>query len=243
MLEMLRPDLNSFDNLGNHLKDICVRRIMFQNSWHGLQRLKIIDYYDPITTNLNFQQRIASTKSPTDILQLSWNYAKIFSWVDSSGDTFLAALIKYWRADVDELALAGLLSELLEKGADIHTRDRQGNTPLANAVRLGSRPAVAVLLKANSNIHIRDYNGNGIMSQARACLKQARRKEDDKRYAMILSCMNAMVDAGAIANPTERDELLTPIARARGENQSWAIFQRDDIGPLSKPSGGVQDSR
>jgi len=50
----------------------------------------------------------------------------------------------------------------------------------------------------------------------------------------MLSCLNALVDAGAKADITDRDELFTPTARLRGVNQSWAIFQRDDIGPLSR---------
>jgi hypothetical protein len=235
ILDMLQPDINSFDNLANCLKDLVVRRLIQKHSLSALQRFKIQEYNDPLTSILNFKESIQCDNFSMSLVKRNRQITKLFIWVDGSGDTLLSALIKSWPMEADELALAGLVTELLQLGSDVHMRDRHGNTPLANAVRLGSRPVVALLLKANSNIHIRDYKGNSIIGQGRLCLLQAKKDQDDRRYATILSCMNALVDAGAKADPTVKDELFTPTARARGANQSWTIIQRDELAPSLAP--------
>lgn len=153
---------------------------------------------------------------------------KFVDWVDVNGDSLLAAMIKSWPTEDYEMVLAERVEELLVAGANVHVRDRSGNTALVTAVRLGYRPVVAVLLKAQSNIFIRDYRGRGVVRQAKSCLLQAQKSGDDVLYARVLSCLNAVVDAGAIARPTERNEMMTERARARGEGQDWIICQDDN---------------
>jgi len=98
--------------------------------------------------------------------------------------------------------------ELLQ-GAQIHMRDRNGDTALAIAAVRGFRPAATTLLAAGANVHSRDFSGLGILGQTFKVLNRAK-KEDEKLYAKVLSCFVLLTDSNAIEEPTELDEWRTP---------------------------------
>lgn len=133
-----------------------------------------------------------------------------YSWIDSNGDTALIALIKSWNADKDETQLPDIIQKLVQSGSAVDMRDRAGNTALAIATRRGLRPAVTALLNLGACIHSRNYLGVSILRGARRELRQTRRDEEDKLYAMILSCITLLVDKGAVMHPSGYQEWAAP---------------------------------
>jgi len=136
------------------------------------------------------------------------------AWVDNAGNTPLAALLKSWQVEYGSLILQSAMKQMVSQGAEIHVRDREGNTPLAIAALRGFRSAVVVLLERGANIHARDDLGRGILRQLGARMELAKRSEDDALYASLITCYNALVDAGAIYKPTGADEWMLPSARS-----------------------------
>ncbi|KAE8450856.1 hypothetical protein EG329_005769 [Mollisiaceae sp. DMI_Dod_QoI] len=132
------------------------------------------------------------------------------SWVDSSGDTALIAIMKSWIMENDETELPGIIKTLVQSGSAVDMRDRAGNTALAIATKRGLRPAVTALLDLGANLHCTNYMGVSILRDARRQLRQARRDDDDKLYAMILSCVALMIDNGAVMQPTGYQEWALP---------------------------------
>jgi ankyrin repeat protein len=126
--------------------------------------------------------------------------------IDAKGDTPLIAILKIWPDNVNVMLLKDLIQRFIEGGAEIHMRDKEGDTVLTIACRRGLRTAATALLKLGANVHVRNHKGQGILSQSKTCLWKANFKGDDKAYAGILSCMNAITDAGAKRKPTEIDE-------------------------------------
>jgi hypothetical protein len=138
------------------------------------------------------------------------------SWVDKDGDTLLLALLKEWPSGGDELILPKMVKQLLHTNTEVDMRDRMGRTALAVAARRGFRAVVKMLLSAGANFHTRDANGKGIIINLGKALREAEAGESEERYARILSCINLLVDAGAIIRPSKRDERLS--ARVRSFN-------------------------
>jgi hypothetical protein len=211
LLSKFKADLNDCDSLGNSWKTLYTE---WQKSQHlQIPRdLPIHDYIDPSTVDLEFKARFLQNGVP--IPREPSKQKKLVAWIDKSGDTLLHAILKAWPHDGDEMSLTQRVTWLLDIGSEIHMRDRQGRTLLAIAVVKGFRPVVVKLLDRGANIHSRNYQGKGILQEAQQELLKARKSEDDKLYAGILSCINALVDAGTKSEPTERDEWLTNEARA-----------------------------
>jgi hypothetical protein len=229
VLSLMNADLNSYDSLGHNFRDdFCAWAC---SSFPDTETPRLINLActartDSRTDNLEFKMKVLDPQFlirvygwPFKLKTQSWE-TKICTWVDKNGDTLLNALLKAWNIGpfldlVPTEHLEDLVRKLIENGDKTHEiRDRDGNTPLAVATRLGIRPAVMVLLEKKANMHCRSYKGDGILTQAREALSEARLIGDDKLYAEILSCMNLLIDAGAKLNPTERDEWLTPERRA-----------------------------
>ena len=210
---LLEPDLNTVDSGGRSVEDL----------WDGFPKHYIAylsktasQYTNPLTTHIDFLQMFSTAGQfkwhQNMTISHSWT-VDLVKWVDRNGDTLLSAILKNWPWYVDDLILQQFVRRLLSLGSELHMRDRRGDTALAIAARRGFRAAVICLLRAGSNIHTRDYYGKGILRQARNCLLQARKEENDRLYAGILSCMTALVDAGAKKNPTDNDEWMTPRGR------------------------------
>jgi ankyrin repeat protein len=229
VLSLMNADLNSYDSLGHNFRDdFCAWAC---SSFPDTETPRLINlactaHTDSRTDNLEFRMKVLDPQFliriygwPFKLKTQSWE-TKICTWVDKNGDTLLNALLKAWNIGpfldlVPTEHLEDLVRKLLMNGVETREiRDRDGNTPLAVATRLGIRPAVMVLLETKANVHCRSYKGDGILTQARVALSEARLISDDKLYAEILSCMNLLIDAGAKPNPTERDEWLTPERRA-----------------------------
>jgi ankyrin repeat protein len=130
---------------------------------------------------------------------------------DNAGNTpFMAFIIHYHVSETDD-CINQILSCLLEAGSDIHRRNRQGETALHLAVKLGRRAATKFLLASGANIHARTSSGLGVLqlghNHSMLCM------QDENLFAQIMLCMSLAVTCGAVAEPTLLDEWRTPELR------------------------------
>jgi hypothetical protein len=66
------------------------------------------------------------------------------------------------RGDVETV------KDLLERGADIHTRDKQGETVLMKAARVGNFPVVKLLIEYGAEVNAIDVTGGTALSYAKS---------------------------------------------------------------------------
>lgn len=123
---------------------------------------------------------------------------------DKKGNTPLMAFITHTRVDEDAELTTRVLQRLLKAGANLHRRNRQGETALHIAVKLGHRTATAFLLQQKANSHARTGSGKGVLALGDEFCKKA--KDDVNLYAQIKLCMSIAIDAGAISAPTVLQE-------------------------------------
>jgi ankyrin repeat protein len=113
----------------------------------------------------------------------------------------------------DDKILTKLLRHLTHNGANLHWRNRQGETALHIAVRLGRKSATRVLLEDGANVHARVVEGKGVLAVGEAHYLKARNNQ--QLYASIMACMALAIQFGAVAAPTLVQEWSTPcIGRA-----------------------------
>jgi hypothetical protein len=196
MFEIMKPEIESMDNFGLTISYYFSTRsvdmlaqgraaelLSKHRTWHNI--------------DISFQSKLVETTGNWQI----WNHwiatARRSTWVDLNGDTALIALIKYWGAEEDELLLVDRVKHLVEIGAQIHSRDRFGDTALAVASTRGFRLVVTVLLDLGASVYSCNYREATILQQARRSLSEAGKSGNDKLYASILSCIVLLVDSGA----------------------------------------------
>ncbi|KAL8770782.1 MAG: hypothetical protein Q9209_003649 [Squamulea sp. 1 TL-2023] len=112
---------------------------------------------------------------------------------DNTGSTPLMAHVgcePYQQAIVDEL----LCSE-----PNLCARNKNGETVLHIAMKLGNVDATKALLHRGANIHVRNRKREGLLKVAESAQRHA--KDDISLYAKITACMVLAIDAGAIASP------------------------------------------
>lgn len=119
---------------------------------------------------------------------------------DRQGNTVLMAFVTHLSDGEDDKNLTRIFQALIQSGANVHWRNRQGETALHVAVRLGRKVATKVLLESDANVHARTADGKGVMAVGETHYFKAR--EDPKSYASIMACMALCRDYGAVAAPT-----------------------------------------
>ncbi len=136
---------------------------------------------------------------------------------DKHGNTVLMAFVTYLPDGEDDELLAKILQLLVHNGANVHLRNRQGETALHVSVRLGHKVATHVLLKNGANLHARTSEGKGVLALGEM---HYFRTEDQWLYASIMACMALCLHHGAVPWPSfvdewiMRDEIL-PIGNAK----------------------------
>jgi ankyrin repeat protein len=127
---------------------------------------------------------------------------------DKRGDTPFIAFIRHVRAGEDDATTTRILARLHDAGADINRRNRDGETPLHIAVKLGRRAATKFLLGSGANVHARTKIGKGVLALGMECGKRAR--TDGILYAQIMLCIVLVAGAGAVSSPTLLQQWASP---------------------------------
>jgi ankyrin repeat protein len=127
---------------------------------------------------------------------------------DHLGLTPLMAFILHIRDDEDDEATTRILSRLCDASASINRRNREGETPLHIAVKMGRRAATKFLICRKANVHARDRKGMGIVALGMEQSKRA--TKDEGLYARIMLCVSLVIDAGAVSAPTTLQEWTLP---------------------------------
>ena len=143
---------------------------------------------------------------------------------DNNGNTPFMAFVAHERRAEDENATNRILNHLISSGSDIHRRNRQGETALHLAVKLGRRAATKMLLTSGANIHARTSGGLGILELGQHCA--AKCKQNEQLFAQIMLCMSLAASFGAISEPTILDEWGSP---------GWKAIPKESSQP--KPKG------
>ncbi|KAE9364032.1 ankyrin [Stipitochalara longipes BDJ] len=222
--EVNMPVLNALDNSGvsatRLLRRLCKRR---GDEKYTRDIETLISRGDQVPDHTQYRAEINARCGGYD------QRAPLSSWVedicqsnrlghiDVQGDTPLIAAIKCWAVTkTGEMFFRDVVARMIESGAEIHARDRNGDTALTIAARRGFRATVILLLKEGSNIHSRNYRGIGILRQVMYSMRMAHGGDD--LWGLRYSCYLALVDAGAIGFPTDPDEwMLPPSERLRME--------------------------
>jgi ankyrin repeat protein len=119
---------------------------------------------------------------------------------DERGNTVLMAYVFHLHDGEDDKTLSKLLHHLIHSGANVNWRNRQGETALHMAVRLGRKVSTSVLLENGANVHARTAEGKGILATGEMHYFKAREKP--ALYASILACMALCMDYGAVPAPS-----------------------------------------
>jgi ankyrin repeat protein len=127
---------------------------------------------------------------------------------DNNGNTPFMAFVIHLRAAEDDTATTRILNCLLGAGSDIHRRNRQGETALHLAVKLGRRAATKLLLVSGASVHVRTSSGLGILELGQKYAADC--KQDENLFAQIMLCMSLAASFGAVSEPTILDEWGSP---------------------------------
>ena len=216
ILSIMKPDLSVKDNAG-----FCVQEYLEQFDQgtiynRGLRALvtRTSALFHPPILPPNFHRNFFSYHDEKDLKAWLENNTEKITWIDNAGDNLLIAMLKFWAHDISrDWFLAEAAERMIQSGDVIHMRDRDGDTALAIAARRGFRPVVSLLIEKGAIVHSRNYRGVGILKQMEQTLASARIDGDTSLWSCIWSCQIALVDAGAIMNPTDKDEWMDPSSR------------------------------
>ncbi|HZO89334.1 MAG TPA: ankyrin repeat domain-containing protein [Chthonomonadaceae bacterium] len=75
---------------------------------------------------------------------------------------------------------------MLDRGADVNVKDRDGSTALEEAVYYGNVKAVRLLLEQHANVHLPTSEGTSILSEAIACRRD---NPEEPAYQQIVSLL------------------------------------------------------
>lgn len=125
---------------------------------------------------------------------------------DRYGNTPLMAFAAELPENDDYKTGPRILSLLIDRGANIHARNRAGETALHIAVRCGRKHAMKALAQHGANIHARDGAGRSLLEVADAKM-MASRGEQPKDYAHHEACRAWLSgQAHAVQTPTVLQE-------------------------------------
>ena len=121
---------------------------------------------------------------------------------DKQGLTPFMAFIIHPREGEDDDMKTKIYQRLFDAGADVHRRNRHGESPLHLAVKLGNRAATNFLLSHRANVHARTSAGSGVMTLGLKHSSSSKAAKDEVLYAQISLCTVQVGEAGGIAAPT-----------------------------------------
>jgi hypothetical protein len=223
---ILQPDMNALDNYGDSVGDLLA---LFRDEMNLVSELplrgRVLElmslYQNPLSIDISFRKELSSKTWKADAWIERLKKGNLVSWIDVHGDTPLTAILKRWKNDYEELQLRDITEQLINLGADVNMRDKNGYAALAIATIRGSRPCVAVLLSVGAMPNSRNYRGTGIIAAATVRMLRASKEGKDKCYAGIFSCLGLLVDYGARMEPTEHEEWLPPTGLTRTADRDF----------------------
>lgn len=130
---------------------------------------------------------------------------------DLNGNTPLMAFAAELPEDDDYKTGPKILDLLVEYGADVHARNRAGETALHIAVRCGRKLAMKTLVRHGANVHARDADGSSVLHVADIKMMSCR-DEDPSEYAHYEACRAwlSSIKGLAVQEPTVLDEWGRP---------------------------------
>lgn len=135
---------------------------------------------------------------------------------DKKGNPVLMAFVTHLPDGEDDKTLRILLNYLIDKGANLHYRNRQGETALHVTVRLGRKVATMTLLQNGANIHARTTDGKGVLAVGEKAYFDAKDIENQQLYASIMACHALAFQYGAVPGPT--------IVQEWSKNEGFAMY-------------------
>jgi hypothetical protein len=172
---------------------------------------------DPLSTSLKFRYELA---------QRMMHLGVDVNHYDKEGNTVLMAFVTHLEDGEDDKTLSKVIHDLIEYGANVHRRNRQGETALHLAVRLGRKVTTKVLLKTGANVHARTPEGKGVLALGERHYLKAR--DQPKLYASILACMALVMGYSAVAAPTRVQEWSTKCGGHGGVDAIWEKTKKRD---------------
>ncbi|KAK0613969.1 hypothetical protein B0T14DRAFT_591992 [Immersiella caudata] len=135
----------------------------------------------PLQPRLRHLLAILQPASPSYRVLLTNQYSCL-------GETPLHAFITHIPDSADDKAktLLTLLAALLRYGARMEARNRDGETALLVAAKLGRKVALGMLLEQGANVHVRDVHGRGVLEVVDVACRGA--KGDVALYARLEAC-------------------------------------------------------
>lgn len=126
---------------------------------------------------------------------------------DGNGNTPLMAFAAELPEDDDNKLGPHILKFLVQKGANVHARNRCGETALHIAVRCGRKLAMRALVQAGANVHVRDSAGRSLLDVADAKMMSCSSDDNMQDYAHFEACRAWLSGKGyAVQQPTVADE-------------------------------------
>jgi ankyrin repeat protein len=234
----LRVDFSAVDNLGYDfgLNDLVSSwksaALVEENETmsHGKLSSLRARHCDPQYLMVDYRAMLQSQNQKVKSWVGMVGVRSLAKWVDINGDTPLTAVVKYWPENEDERPLLNMVRYLVDRGCDIHARDRQGCTALAIAAKRGLRPAVSSLLVLRASVNTRSYRGTSTLYYATTSLQHAKDSGNNRLYAMIISCISLITDWGAKMEPTVYDEFVT--FEFRKKQECLSSFSSPDRQPI-----------
>lgn len=126
---------------------------------------------------------------------------------DKNGNTPLMTFVAELPEDDDYKIPPKLLKLLIDRGANIHARNRRGETALHIAVRCGRKLAMRTLSQLGANVHGRDSAGRSLLDVADAKMMNCESDEHMRDYAHYEACRAWLSGKGkALQGPSVIDE-------------------------------------
>lgn len=126
---------------------------------------------------------------------------------DNDGNTPLITFAAALPEDGDYKVGPAIIEALILGGANIHSRNRRGETALHVAARCGRKLAVRTLVMNGANVHARDSAGRSVLEVVDAKIDLVQRDENAS-FARLEACRAWLSGAngGAVQNPSVIDE-------------------------------------
>ncbi|KAJ0158469.1 hypothetical protein CTA2_11518 [Colletotrichum tanaceti] len=123
---------------------------------------------------------------------------------DKRGNTVLMAFVAQLPEDDDYKKPVQILEFLIEAGADVHARNRNGETALHIAVRRGKKLAMRTLTRHGANAHARDAEGRSVLQVADRMVVSSKRNIQYSHYEACHAWLSGQ--AKAVQSPTVHQE-------------------------------------